>query len=227
MLSSRLILLSAVCNACFLGAAFTSAAKSKDYYEILGVKRNASEREIKKAFRKLAVKYHPDKNKDDPAAEKKFIEIAKAHEVLTDEEKRKRYDMFGEEGLDGNTGNAGHGFHFNFDDIFEGFDSFHHHGSRQKDNARQQQQQFFQFDDFFNDADFGFHGDHHHHNQPHDHFGSFDSFFGGGGAFEDDMDFFGGGGGGGGGAFSAGSGRNCRTITQRIGNRVVTTTQCT
>lgn len=68
----------------------------KDYYKILGVEKSASPEEIKKAFRKLAVKYHPDKNKDDKKAEEKFKEINEAHEVLGDPEKRKQYDTFGE-----------------------------------------------------------------------------------------------------------------------------------
>ncbi len=67
----------------------------KDYYEILGVKRDASEGEIQKAFRKLARKYHPDVNKDDPKAEERFKEAKEAHEVLKDEKKRKLYDQYG------------------------------------------------------------------------------------------------------------------------------------
>ncbi len=68
----------------------------KDYYKILGVKKDASKEEIKKAFRKLALKYHPDKNKGDKAAEEKFKEINEAYEVLSDDEKRKKYDQMGE-----------------------------------------------------------------------------------------------------------------------------------
>jgi curved DNA-binding protein len=68
----------------------------KDYYKILGVDKNASSEDIKKAFRKLAVKYHPDKNKDDKKAEERFKEINEANEVLGDPEKRKQYDAFGE-----------------------------------------------------------------------------------------------------------------------------------
>jgi curved DNA-binding protein len=67
----------------------------KDYYDILGVSRNASEKEIKKAYRKLAAKYHPDRNPDDPSAEKKFKEVGEAYEVLSDDEKRKLYDRVG------------------------------------------------------------------------------------------------------------------------------------
>ncbi len=68
----------------------------KDYYKILGVKKDASKEEIKKAFRKLALKYHPDKNKGDKTAEEKFKEINEAYEVLSDDEKRKKYDQMGE-----------------------------------------------------------------------------------------------------------------------------------
>src|SRR5262249_36111253 len=68
----------------------------KDYYKILGVEKTATTEEIKKAFRKLAVKYHPDKNKGDKNAEEKFKEANEANEVLSDPDKRKRYDQFGE-----------------------------------------------------------------------------------------------------------------------------------
>ena len=68
----------------------------KDYYSILGVPRNASEKDIKQAYRKLARKYHPDVNPGDKSAEAKFKEINQAHEVLSDPEKRKKYDQFGE-----------------------------------------------------------------------------------------------------------------------------------
>ncbi len=69
----------------------------KDYYNILGVSRNASEREIKQAYRKLARQYHPDVNPDDKSAEARFKEINEAHEVLSDKEKRKKYDQFGDQ----------------------------------------------------------------------------------------------------------------------------------
>jgi molecular chaperone DnaJ len=73
----------------------------RDYYEVLGVNRNASEDEIKRAYRRLAIKYHPDKNPGDKEAEAKFKECAEAYEVLSDSEKRKRYDQFGHDGLRG------------------------------------------------------------------------------------------------------------------------------
>ncbi len=76
----------------------------RDYYEVLGVSKNASDDEIKKAYRKLAVKYHPDKNPGDKEAEAKFKEISEAHEVLSDKQKRARYDQFGHAGVGGNAG---------------------------------------------------------------------------------------------------------------------------
>lgn len=76
----------------------------RDYYEILGVGKNASDDEIKKAYRKLAVKYHPDKNPGNKEAEEKFKEISEAHEVLSDKQKRARYDQFGHAGVGGNAG---------------------------------------------------------------------------------------------------------------------------
>lgn len=93
----------------------------KDYYEILGVSKNASDDEIKKAYRKLAVKYHPDKNPGNKEAEDKFKEISEAHEVLSDKQKRARYDQFGHAGVGGNAGMGGNPFqsggfqNFNFD----------------------------------------------------------------------------------------------------------------
>ena len=86
---------------------------SDDYYQILGINKTASEDEIKKAYRKLAMKYHPDHTKGDKAAEEKFKKISEAYAVLSDKEKRKQYDTFGTEG-----------FHqrFSQEDIFKGFD---------------------------------------------------------------------------------------------------------
>ena len=81
----------------------------RDYYEILGVSKNASDDEIKKAYRKLAVKYHPDKNPGNKEAEEKFKEISEAHEVLSDKQKRARYDQFGHAGVGGNGGFDGFG----------------------------------------------------------------------------------------------------------------------
>lgn len=95
-------------------------AQKRDYYEILGVGKTATEDEIKKAYRKLAIKYHPDKNPDDPTAEDKFKEAAEAYGILSDAEKRKRYDQFGHAGIGGNGGPGGaQGFDIN--DIFSQF----------------------------------------------------------------------------------------------------------
>ena len=70
----------------------------RDYYEVLGVSRSASNTELKKAFKKLAMKYHPDRNPDDPAADEKFKEAAEAYEILSDAEKKSAYDQFGHAG---------------------------------------------------------------------------------------------------------------------------------
>jgi molecular chaperone DnaJ len=99
----------------------------RDYYELLGVKRNASEQELKKAYRQLALKFHPDRNPGSKPSEDKFKEINEAYEVLSDPQKRHRYDAFGHAGVGAGTEGAG-GFDFNrsgfgdiFGDIFEDF----------------------------------------------------------------------------------------------------------
>ena len=96
----------------------------RDYYEVLGVPKNASDDEIKKAYRKLAVKYHPDKNPGDKEAEEKFKEISEAHEVLSDKQKRARYDQFGHAGVGGGAagGNPFAGGNFNFNGQTFNFD---------------------------------------------------------------------------------------------------------
>lgn len=98
-------------------------AKKRDYYEVLGVGRGASADEIKKAYRKLAIKFHPDKNPDDPTAEDKFKEAAEAYSVLSDDNKRQRYDQFGHAGVGGASGGGAGGFGggFTMDDIFSQF----------------------------------------------------------------------------------------------------------
>jgi molecular chaperone DnaJ len=98
----------------------------RDYYDVLGVAKNASDDEIKKAYRKLAMKYHPDRNPDDKTAEEKFKEAKEAYEVLSDADKRAAYDQFGHEGVNPQGGPGGFGGFgggaggFDFSDIFEG-----------------------------------------------------------------------------------------------------------
>lgn len=92
----------------------------RDYYEVLGVEKSASEQDVKKAYRKMALKYHPDKNPDDPSAEAKFKEAAEAYEVLSNPEKKGRYDQFGHAGMK-NGGGFGGGGGMSMDDIFSNF----------------------------------------------------------------------------------------------------------
>lgn len=118
----------------------------RDYYEVLGVDKNASEDEIKKAYRKIAIKYHPDRNPDDPKAEEKFKEAAEAYSVLNDAQKRQQYDQFGFDGPGGGFGGFGDGAGFSMDDIFSmfgdvfgggaGFGGFGSGGSRQTPKYR-------------------------------------------------------------------------------------------
>lgn len=99
-------------------------AQKRDYYEVLGVDRKSAVEDIKKAYRKLAIKFHPDKNPEDPTAEDKFKEAAEAYSILSDETKRKRYDQFGHAGMGGGGGGAGAGGFgggFTMEDIFSQF----------------------------------------------------------------------------------------------------------
>jgi molecular chaperone DnaJ len=95
----------------------------RDFYEILGVGRSADDDEIKKAYRKMAIKFHPDKNPGDKSAEDKFKEAAEAYEILSNREKRARYDQYGHAGMGASGGGGGGGFHggMNMDDIFSQF----------------------------------------------------------------------------------------------------------
>src|SRR5882757_1735476 len=99
----------------------------RDYYEVLGVNRNSTEAEIKKAYRQMALKYHPDKNPDNKEAEDKFKEAAEAYDVLSTPEKKQRYDQFGHQGV-GNGGSGGGGG-MNMEDIFSHFGDIFGEGS--------------------------------------------------------------------------------------------------
>lgn len=249
----------------------TFVAAKKDYYDLLGLDRTATDRQIKKAFRKLALQYHPDKNQE-KGAEDKFREIAEAYDVLSDEDKRKKYDMYGHEDLNGgggSTGQHGHAFGgqgFNFNDFFRQFDeqfqsnsghftndeqghfqhSHHYHsgghqrGANHGHHEQQPHQRHgfgghfgFDFDGLFNDMEsdelnFLRTGASHHHpsfakQQPSfggHAFGGGDSFFGShfGGGGQEAMGSFG--------FASTGSGSNCHTVTKRVGNTVMTYTEC-
>src|ERR1700730_12667586 len=120
------------------------ATKKRDYYEVLGVGQNAPEEEIKRAYRKLAVKFHPDKNPDDPQAEEKFKELGEAYDVLIDPDKRSAYDRFGHAAFAQGGGFRG-GFHDPFDifrEVFGGggaggiFETFFGGGGRQSEDRQ-------------------------------------------------------------------------------------------
>ncbi|MBR6938589.1 MAG: molecular chaperone DnaJ [Prevotella sp.] len=104
-------------------------AQKRDYYEVLGVSKSATEDEIKKAYRKIAIKYHPDRNPGDKEAEEKFKEAAEAYSVLSDQQKRQQYDQFGFDGPNMGGGFGGFSGNFSMDDIFSMFgDIFGGHG---------------------------------------------------------------------------------------------------
>jgi len=127
----------------------------RDYYEILGVNRNASEEEIKKNYRRLALKYHPDRNPGDKNAEQSFKEAAEAYDVLRDPEKRRIYDRYGHAGL---QGTGFHGFS-GFDDIFSSFgdifDDFFGFGGRARRRVRKGSDLQYEMKISFTDAAFG------------------------------------------------------------------------
>src|SRR5216117_157050 len=93
----------------------------RDYYEVLGVDRNASEEEIKKAYRKMAVKFHPDKNPGDKQAEENFKEVGEAYEALSDPQKRAAYDQYGHAAFDRTRGGGGFGRGGGFHDPYDLF----------------------------------------------------------------------------------------------------------
>ena len=115
----------------------------RDYYEILGLSKNASQDEIKKSYRKLALKYHPDRNPGNKAAEEKFKEAASAYEVLSDSKKRQQYDQLGHANFENNMSGGGQGGHagMNMDDIFDAFGDifgdFGIFGNRKKGSSQQ------------------------------------------------------------------------------------------
>src|SRR5215468_9067042 len=120
------------------------ATEKRDYYEVLGVERGATDEEVKRAYRKLAVKFHPDKNPDDPHAEKKFKELGEAYDVLIDPNKRAAYDRFGHAAFaPGGAGFGGGAFHDPFEifrEVFGGggfgggiFETFFGGGERGED----------------------------------------------------------------------------------------------
>lgn len=197
-----------------------SASESKDLYEVLGVKRSASEKTIKSAFRKLALKYHPDRNKDDPEAEKKFIEISKAYGILSDKEKRERYDNFGDTGED-QDGFGHHAHSFNFDDLFRAFES----GPNSQGRGQYFKPHSFSFGNFFDD---GFEDEEDEGDVLFNFADSFEELF----EFpqtkyqrqanekQQQHSFF-----SSSSHFSSG-GKKCHTVTQKIGNIVTTRREC-
>lgn len=138
-------------------------ADKRDYYEVLGVNKGASDDEIKKAFRKMSKKYHPDLHPGDKEAEEKFKEVNEAYQVLSDNEKRQRYDQFGHAGVDGNAGFGGAGGFGGFDmgdigdifgDIFGG--GFGGFGGRSRRNAPRRGSDLSQYINLsFEEAAFG------------------------------------------------------------------------
>ncbi|KAM6984800.1 dnaJ homolog subfamily B member 9a [Aplochiton taeniatus] len=228
----------------------------RDYYDILGVPKGATEQQIKKAFHKLAMKYHPDRNKS-PNAEAKFREIAEAYEALSDNKRRREYDQFGHgpspgEGFGGGGGGGGGGgrqkntynggsssrpFHqqsFNFDDLFRDFDQFgqnhhkHHHSHAHFNAHSHSKNAHAQHQKHF-ESHFQAHQEAQSKHKRQFHEGAFGGA--GGGLFDsmfEDLEKL----------FTIntqgsrthrgfqGSMGNCRTVTQRRGNMVSTYTDC-
>lgn len=139
------------------------AENKRDYYEVLGVNKDASAEEIKKAYRKSAMKYHPDRNPGDKEAEEKFKELGEAYEVLSDDEKRSRYDQFGFAGVDPNYGGGaggygGYGGFGDFGDLGDIFGSFFGGGGSRRSNQnapRKGENVAIRLDLTFDEAAFG------------------------------------------------------------------------
>jgi curved DNA-binding protein CbpA len=201
---------------CLYGLINISLASSqKDYYKSLGLRKGASARDIKKAFRKLALKYHPDKSSE-PGAEDRFREIAEAYEVLRDPEKRAQYDQMGHKTFSRDSGFKPGNFDFqdlfkDFDDLFKEFGDMEGHFKQHFGNHKMHHDaaggnfqfgQDIKFEDLFQDSPFL-------HMNEYDMFGH-------------DMEDIG--------RVNLKGGRRseqaCRTVTQRIGSTVTTYTQC-
>src|SRR5215213_6009539 len=134
-----------------------ATTEKRDYYEVLGIAKGASLDEIKKAYRKMAVKYHPDKNPGNPDAEEKFKEAAEAYGVLSDEEKRARYDRYGHQGMSGMGGFDPNQF-TDFGDILGdlfGFGDFFGAGRRRTNRPARGNDLRFDLEISFEDAVFG------------------------------------------------------------------------
>ncbi|GAB1603217.1 dnaJ homolog subfamily B member 9-like [Argonauta hians] len=210
MYLSKVLVVSVVL--CVLVDTLLAHEATKDLYEVLGVKRGANQKAIRSAFRKLALKYHPDKNKDDKEAEKKFVEISKAYEILSNPEKKEQYDMFGETG-DSQDSHSSHSFNFDdlFDSNFHDFFSSHDHQHQQQHNSHHHNHHFHSFDDLFGDGD---------DNEDFFSFDSFDDLFEQPHSkYSANMN-----------SFSSSShssgGQRCKTVTRVVGNSVTTYTEC-